>query len=546
MERNVQNTASRVSTRFAFLLLIVSCLTASPARAFDLDDVRRDGKIVAEALALGKRGKWKAAQEMVAEQHAVVRDIVLWRKLRAGKGSPEEYRAYMARRPDWPGARSLGRAYGAGGGGGGAGLGGDGKKRYDAFRKAYRGDDPETAEALLISASESRASLGVPKAWSKSRLSAARKAAREGRAQNAYAIASQHFLTPADGYDYSDCEWVAGWVALRKLNDAKRAITHFRRFRKSVETPISIGRGGYWLGRAYEAAGDSDKARRWYADAAQYQTSFYGQLAAERIGAAGDRQLAATGLPDWRSNPQMRSDVVRLAATLYYAGQDTLAMVTFSQMGSKAPVATLAPLTKLAIDMGAPHYAIRTAKKAARRGVLIYPAYYPVHALSRVASKVEPAFALSVARTETELNARAISRAGARGLMQLMPGTAKKVAGWIGEEYSKSRLITDWQYNVRLGETYLSRRTRQFGGSYVMAAAAYNAGASRVDQWIAAFGDPRNGQIDIIDWIEQIPFNETRNYVQRVTEGLYVYRTRLSGKAGPMTIAKDLRRGFTR
>ena len=541
----MHNAALRVIPGLAFILLTISCLTVAPAGAFTLEEAKRDGQLVAKALALGKRGKWKSAEKLVAKAHPVVRDIVLWRKLRKGKGSAAEYRAYSARRPDWPGAASLGRVYGRSDVSDQARLTGDAKERHRAFRKAARGDDAETAETLLIAASASRDLLGTPKAWAKGRLAAARKAAREGRHKNAHTIAAQHFLTPADGYDYSDCEWVAGWVALRKLDDPKRAIGHFLKFRKSVQTPISLGRGGYWLGRAFEAAGDSAKARRWYTDAAQYQTSFYGQLAAARIGAPGDRQLAIKGLPEWRAHPQAKRDVVRLAATLSYAGEDTLAMATFSRLGTKAPISTLPPLTKLAIDMGKPHYAIRVAKKAARRGVLIYPAYYPVHQMHRYARKIEPALALSVARTETELNARAISRAGARGLMQLMPGTARRVAGWIGEKYSKSRLITDWQYNVRLGETYFSRRTDQFDGSYVMAAAAYNAGASRVDQWIAASGDPRQGHIDIIDWIEQIPFNETRNYVQRVMEGLYVYRTRLTGRAGPMTIEADLKRGFS-
>ena len=533
------------------LILLFSIAAIVPARAFDLNEVRRDGQLVAQALSMGAGGDWEAAQALVAGQHPVVRDIVLWRKLRARKGTADEFRDFASRRLDWPGAKSLGAVYGVyvGGGGGGArtgSLSGAPAESYAAFRAAQRKDEYETAEQLIIAASASRASLGVPKEWAKRRLSAARRAAREGRATAAYSIASKHFLTPADGYDYSDCEWVAGWVALRKLKDPKRAIAHFKRFRDSVETPISLGRGGYWLGRAYEAAGNSDAARRWYADGAQYQTSFYGQLAAAKIGAAGDSQLAATGLPDWRSSAAAKGDTARMAATMYYAGQDTLAMATFSRLGSDAPIATLAPLTKLALDLGAPHYAIRAAKKAARRGVLIYPAYYPVHQMVRHTSKVEPAFALSVARTETELNARAISKAGARGLMQLMPGTAKKVAGWIGEEYSRNRLIDDWRYNVRLGETYLARRVSDFGGSYFMAAAAYNAGASRVDRWIGEYGDPRRGQIDIVDWIEQIPFNETRNYVQRVMEGLHVYRARLKGSVGAVTLEQDLRRGFTR
>ncbi len=532
----------------ATVMLVFALMAARPAGALEIGELKADGLIVAEALQLGADGDWEAAHALVAGRHPVVQDIVVWRKLRAGKGTEEEFAAYRSRRADWPGGDALGRVFGyRSGGGSGGGLSGPAAESYAAFRRAQRADEYEEAEALLIAASSSRAALGVPKAWAKRRLSAARRAAREGRHQNAYAIASQHFMTPADGYSFSDSEWVAGWVALRKLNDAKRAITHFRKFRDSVETPISLGRGGYWLGRAYEAAGDMKTARRWYADGAQYQTSFYGQLSAARFGLPGDKQLTLSTLPDWKSHPRTANDDrVRLAATLFYAGQDRLAMATFSRLGESAPIGALAPLTRLALDLGQPHYAVRLAKKAARRGVLIYPAYYPVHDIARYATKVEPAFALSIARQETELNPKAISRAGARGLMQLMPATARKVAGWIGEEYSRGRLITDWRYNVRLGETYLARRTNQFGGSYVMAAAAYNAGAGRVDRWIAEYGDPRTGQIDIIDWMEQIPFNETRNYVQRVMEGLYVYRTRLSGRAGPMTIEQDLKRCFSR
>ncbi len=166
--------------------------------------------------------------------------------------------------------------------------------------------------------------------------------------------------------------------------------------------------------------------------------------------------------------------------------------------------------------------------------------------LARYASKIEPALAMSIARQETELNQRAISPAGARGLMQLMPRTAKKVASWIGESYSRDRLLDDWQYNARLGQSYLAEQIITFGGSYVLAAAAYNAGPHRVDQWIGEYGDPRLPGTDMIDWIENIPFSETRNYVQRVMEGLWIYRARLAGEAGPMTIEADLARGVRR
>ena len=531
-------------TAFGVLALLMLGVTQT-ANALDLNKAQTDGALVRSALERGSRGNWEDAQSMVAGADALVQDIVLWRKLRAGKGSDSEYNEFSSRRGTWPGQDALRNAiYGGSGGSSASGLSGDAAAAWRTFSRTYRRRNYDAAEEQLLAVTGSAFSLGAPEVWAKRRLALSRRAAREGRWQNAYRMASQHFLTPGAGYNYSDSEWVSGWVALRKLKDPQTAIGHFRKFRDSVETPISLGRGGYWLGRAYEAAGNLAEANRWYSEGAQYQTSFYGQLAAAKVNAKGQKMLTQGGLPDWRTHPAMRMDEVRLGATLYYAGQDRLAMATFNRLGQTLPAGALAPLARLVLDLGQPHYAVRIAKKAARRGVLIIPAYYPLHEVSKYATKVEPAFALSIARQETELNPIAVSRAGARGLMQLMPATARKVAGWIGEEYSKSRLLSDWRYNVRLGETYLSRRTNQFGGSYVMAAAAYNAGAGRVDQWIGEFGDPRTGQIDMIDWMEQIPFNETRNYVQRVLEGLYVYRSRLADFAGPMTIEQDLARGL--
>ncbi|MFK7944914.1 MAG: transglycosylase SLT domain-containing protein [Paracoccaceae bacterium] len=528
-----------------FLVFFTTIVASLPAKALDMSQAQREGAIVSEALDIGKSGDWATAQEIVASADPVVQDIVLWRKLRSGNGSLDEYNGYIARRGDWPGGEVLSRVvFNEKRPSAAAALGGQARADWREFSRLFRGKRYEDAEAFIIQVSTGPQALGEPGVWADRRLSLARRAAREGRSLNAYQVAAKHYMTPLDGYDYSDAEWVAGWVALRKLNDPQSAIGHFRRFRDSVETPISIGRGGYWLGRAYEAAGNSDEARKWYADGARYQTSFYGQLAAAKINAPGDDLLTQGGLPDWRTHPAMRSDLVRLGAVLYFAGEDTLAMAVFSRLGQNLPAGALAPLTRFVLDLGQPHYAIRIAKKAARRGVVIHPAYYPLHEIAKYTTKVEPAFALSIARQETELNPRAVSRAGARGLMQLMPATAKRVSGWIGEPYSRSRLIDDWQYNVRLGEAYLARRTEQFSGSYVMAAAAYNAGAGRVDQWNGQFGDPRLGQIDMLDWMEQIPFNETRNYVQRVLEGLYVYRSRLSGVAAPMTIEKDLARGI--
>lgn len=534
-----------------FALITVAWLQGAEARALDLAEAQRSGAVLAEALSAGERGDWATAEAIAAKSSdPVLRDIVLWRKLRAGAGSVAEYRAFTTRRDTWPGQDYLSRAVF----GGSlpqqrpeAGFSGPPAERWRKFGAYWRKKDYDKAEGFLAGITGDPTALGRPGMWGKRRAVLARRAAREGRAEIAYLLASTNHMGPADGYDYADLEWLAGWIALRKLDRPRVAIGHFQRFYKAVETPISLGRGGYWLGRAYEAAGDKASARKWYGAGARYQTSFYGQLAAARIGAAGDPMLVANDLPDWAASPALRSDDVRAAVLLHYAGEDILAFAMFSDLGREIDGgAALGALARLGLDLGRPHFAVRVAKRAARKGVLLYPAYYPVTDLAAYASVIEPALAMSIARQETELNPRAISPAGARGLMQLMPATARKVAGWIGEPYSRGRLTDDWRYNARLGQTYLARRIVQYGGSYVLAAAAYNAGASRVDGWVAAYGDPRLPGTDMIDWIETIPFSETRNYVQRVMEGLYVYRARLAGKAGPMTIEADLERGVRR
>ena len=187
----------------------------------------------------------------------------------------------------------------------------------------------------------------------------------------------------------------------------------------------------------------------------------------------GDVRLVSADLPDWEKSAALRTDDVRLGVLLHYAGEEDLALQVFGQLGRRMQGdAALGALAQLALDLGQPHFAVRVAKKAARRGVLIYPAYYPVTDLADYASRIEPALAMSISRQETELNPRVISPAGARGLMQLMPRTAKKVASQIGEPYSRDRLLDDWQYNARLGQAYLAEQVLTYGGSYVLAAAA--------------------------------------------------------------------------
>ena len=537
----------RARTAVAVFCAAFTGLWASLAGALDLDETRRNGAILAEALALGAAGDWDGAAARVGPAgDPVLSDIVLWRKLRSGSGSTEEYRAFVSRRSTWPGQDELRRAvFGdTGGAGGGPALDARALKNWQSFRRAWDRDLFDEAARLLEQITVDRAGLGEPALWADRRRRLARREARLGNHRRAYHIASQHHLTPADGYDYADSEWIAGWVALRGLEDPARALPHFERFEAAVDTPISVARAGYWLGRTHAALNQPERAVRWYAVAAEHQTAFYGQLAAAEIGAPGDGRIAARDLPNWRVSPVIRSDDVRMATLLHFAGESSLAFQTFDHLGAAMTGgAALGALGALALELDQPHFAVRIAKAAARKGVVIHPAYYPLHDLAAYASEIEPALAMSIARQETELNPAAISPAGARGLMQLMPGTARRVAEWLGEPYSEARLIEDWRYNARLGQRYLAERIRQYGGSYVLAAAAYNAGAHRVDEWVGRYGDPRLPGVDVIDWIEHIPFRETRNYVQRVMEGLYIYRTRLSGEAGDQTILQDLMRG---
>ncbi|HUS54898.1 MAG TPA: lytic transglycosylase domain-containing protein [Thermohalobaculum sp.] len=531
---------------FSIAFVLPIFVIAPKAGALDLADARAAGAVVAEALELGENGDWAGAEALAARSpDLVVRDIVLWRKLRAKAGSVAEYQSFITRRGTWPGLKSLATAV----------VGeraqpererpvGAAAANWKAFGKLWRGKKYDGAEKLLAEISTDRHKLGVPKIWADRRGLLARRAARSGRAELAYAVASLHHLAPTDGYDYSDMEWLAGWIALRKLGKPVQALAHFQRFYQSVGTPISLGRGGYWLGRTYEAMGDPANASEWYRAAAAHQTSFYGQLAAATLAMAGDPRIVTGDLPDWSKSPALRTDDVRAAVVLHFASEKVLAFAMFSEVGRRMQGgAEMGALAGLGLALGQPHYAVRVAKQAARKGIMIYPAYYPVTELAGYASMVEPALAMSIARQETELNQHAISSAGARGLMQLMPATAKKVAGRIGEAYSGDRLLDDWQYNARLGQRYLAEQITRFSGSYALAAAAYNAGPHRVDTWIAEHGDPRMSGADMIDWIETIPFEETRNYVQRVMEALWVYRARMVGVAGPMTIEQDLARG---
>ena len=399
----------------------------------------------------------------------------------------------------------------------------------------------DEAEAYLLKYSTSAEALGQPDLWMERRANLARGALRRGEVATAYALAAQNYGTKDSGADYADAEWVAGFVALTAMDNPTLAVEHFARFQAAVATPISLGRAGYWLGRARQAAGDAEGAQAAYAEGAKHQTSFYGQLAALAAGVPSDPRLAGAGpAPDWRALGVRRNSVVEAAAFLQAAGDDARALQFLRHAAEGMPAEARAALAQMAIDLDRPHVGVRLAKDAAAKGLVLPDQYYPLHDIAGEAWPVPAEFALAIARQESEFNPAAVSSAGARGLMQLMPATAEEVAGKLAVAYDARALTADPLYNARLGTAYLARMYEGFGGSYVLAAAAYNAGPGRVSGWLATLGDPRRPGADTVAWIESIPFEETRNYVMRVLESLHVYRARLQGEAQPIRLASDI------
>ncbi|MBI6629252.1 lytic transglycosylase domain-containing protein [Pontibaca salina] len=412
---------------------------------------------------------------------------------------------------------------------------------HDRFAWRYRKGRRDDATALLLERSDSADSLGEPAYWGKRRAILARQEMREGDPVRAYRMAAQNYMS--EGADFAELEWLAGFIALRKLNDPAAALAHFTRFDGAVATPISKGRAGYWIGRAYEALGQPEQAQQAYAGGARYQTSFYGLLAAERGGLPFDEHLAdPPAFGPWKSGAFMGSSVLKAGLLLFDADEPELGTRFLTHLVESQDEAAAAQLGEMAIEMERPHLAVMIAKRAAQRALLLHAAYYPLHPVAREPLPMAPEMTLAIARRESEFDPAVVSHAGARGLMQVMPATAQAMASQMGilGGHDTARLTREWDYNAKLGATYLAGLAGGFDGNVVMMSAGYNAGPGRPLQWMLNYGDPRKGEIDVVDWIEHIPFNETRNYVMRVTESLPVYRARLGLEPLPIPFSEEL------
>ncbi|MCA2014217.1 lytic transglycosylase domain-containing protein [Cereibacter sphaeroides] len=411
---------------------------------------------------------------------------------------------------------------------------------HDRFRWRLAQGFTDSAAQLLADLPADN--LGRPEVWAGQRARLARRALEAGDNQLAYRLAANHGLTDF-GTSMADLEWLAGYVALRRLDRPADAARHFARLRNRSVSPITLGRAGYWEGRALEAAGQADASRTAYAFGAQYQTAFYGLLAAEHLGQDLDPAVIADPeYPDWHDTALASSDLLQAAILLHDSGQWYEARRFTLQLAENlTDPDQLGALAQLWFDRGEPHFALRIAKEAISKGVLLPRAYFPVTELAEADLRVPADLALSIARRESEFDYRVTSHADARGLMQVMPATGQHTARRIGIGYDEGRLSSDPAYNAVLGAAYLEEMSDLFDGTLSLVAAAYNAGPGRPRRWAEEYGDPRDASVDPVDFVEMIPFTETRNYVMRVTESIVIYRAMLAGRAGPIGLTDILR-----
>ena len=407
------------------------------------------------------------------------------------------------------------------------------------FEWRMTSDFRESGISFLRERSKSAVLLGKPQAWVTYRERIIRDMLYDGQGKQAYEFAKNHHLT--DGDDFAVLEWLAGYIALKYRNDAKAAIGHFDRFLKAVETPISLGRGYYWMGRAYDTLGQKDQAKAAYIKGAEHQTSYYGILAAEQAGIGfGPEFFEWSELPDWRAASFVNTSVFKAAILLLSADQLSLGERFLTHLAETMDDQEILQLTDFLEEAQRSHVLVMVGKRAANYGRNFPRPYFALHAMIGMPSRVPIELSLSIARRESEFDQSVVSPVGALGLMQVMPKTGAEMAGDIGIAFDQSRMTTDWRYNVELGNTYLTELGERFGGNPVLMSLAYNAGPSRAERWMERLGDPRKSGVDIIDWVEMIPFDETRNYVMRVTESLPIYRARLGKDPLPEPFSKML------
>ena len=401
--------------------------------------------------------------------------------------------------------------------------------------------DEKFAEAaqLMMSAPKDPNRLHNLDEWWIERRLLARKMIDVGEHRTAYLIARDAALPSRDIYK-TEQEFTAGWIALRFLNDPSVAAQHFARIGVGSVNPTALARAGYWQGRAAEAAGRGQEARAAYTRAAEQSTSYYGQLARAKLGLP---QIELNGVPRGRGSERL--EIVRAVQLLYELDEREIAIPIFGDLGENGDPDALVGLGELTARHGDARGMLLLGKAALNRGLPFDFYAYPINGIpsfKSIGPEVEQSIVYAIARQESAFNQAVVSPAQAYGLMQVTPDAGRYVCKRAGVSFDLSRMKTDPVYNAALGAAELGGLLEDYRGSYILTFAAYNAGRGSVKKWIERYGDPRDPKVDAVDWVEQIPFSETRNYVQRIMENLQVYRTRFGGGTR-LQIEADLRRG---
>ena len=408
---------------------------------------------------------------------------------------------------------------------------------YDRLKWRRKKGRVDSSVEILLKIKNDKEYLVRPEKWWKEREIISRALIYKKKYETAYKISSNHGMT--EGSDFAAAEWMSGWIALSFLNDPLIAKDHFQNFYNNVSYPISTSRGAYWVARSYEKLGDREQSNKWYQEASRYLTTYYGQLAFLKLNPNGKFELKKDMAVDNKyRHIFFNKELVKIVYLLDELKKDKYTKFILRHLandninkGSEVLAA------ELSTNIERYDFAIQISKIASYQKRFHNKFNYPIISTPKNINgrKIpESAFILSIIRQESEFDLSANSHAGAKGLMQLMPYTAKLVSKQAKLPYSKSRLTTDPEYNINLGSHYIAGLILQYDGAYSFATAAYNAGPNRVKYWKKINKNPQKKQINYVDWVELIKFRETRNYVQRVLENYNVYRYILEKKPIPM------------
>jgi soluble lytic murein transglycosylase len=391
-----------------------------------------------------------------------------------------------------------------------------------------RHDRIDDATRLMLAAASETMALQDTDEWWRERRVLARKLLDLGKFQAAYQVVRDAAL-PANEYYRADFHFMSGWIALRYLNDPAMARSHFAHIDDGASNPIVLARANYWRGRAAEAIGEKEEMRASYEAAARHPTAYYGQLARARLGLERiELRAPLQAVPG--GVPAALDELVRAADMLYALGERDVVLYFVTDLAEQSvDVAALAALGELTSRRNDARAMLQIGKAALGRGLALDLYAFPTIGIpphSPIGPSIDRSVIYSVARTESAFDQRDKSPANAVGLMQVTPEAGRDTAKRFGVAYDWERMVSDPVYNTQMGAAELSALLQEYKGCHIMTFAGYNAGRGRVRDWVKQYGDPRDPKVDAIDWVERIPFAETRNYVQRVMENLQVYRVR--------------------